>query len=61
MPNILLRNNQREEGLKNMIDENYLIHVKDYMNKTLPRPRLKPVVLVNDGEWLQIIHVETEI
>ena len=43
-----------------IIDCNYIIKVKDYMPTPLPKPRLKPVVLVNDGEWLPIIKVECE-
>jgi hypothetical protein len=40
----------------------YIISVKDYMNKTLlPRPALKKTILVNDGEWLPIISVECEV
>ncbi len=28
---------------------------------TLSRPKLRPTVIVNDNEWLQIITVEAEI
>ena len=43
-----------------IIDCNYIRRVKDYMPVLLPRPKLKPTVIVNDGEWLQIIGVECE-
>lgn len=44
-----------------IIDCQYIRRVKDYMPTPLPKPRLKPVVLVNDGEWLPLITVETEV
>ena len=28
---------------------------------TLPRPKHKPTVIVNHGEWLRIITVESEV
>jgi hypothetical protein len=37
----------------------YIISVKDYMNKTLlPRPKHKSQFLYNDGEFLRIIGVD---
>lgn len=41
----------------NGVDEKYYINVQELMIKALPRPRLKPVIIVNDGEWLPIIKV----
>ena len=46
---------------KMKVDKNYYVSVKDLMNKTLPRPALKKTILVNDGEWLPIVTVETGI
>ena len=46
---------------KMKVDKNYYVSVKDLMNKTLPRPALKKTILVNDGEWLPIVTVETSI
>ena len=49
--------------VKNMmkINNDYIIQVKDYMPKTLPKPRLKRRIFVTGwGEWLRIITVETE-
>jgi hypothetical protein len=43
------------------VDKNYYVSVKDLMNKTLPRPALKKTILVNDGEWLPIVTVVTDI
>jgi len=38
------------------IDEKYYINVKELMNKQLPRPKLKPTVLVTGwGEWLPLV------
>ena len=44
-----------------IIDCQYIRRVKDYMPTILPRPKLKPTVIVNDGEWLRLITVETEV
>lgn len=42
----------------------FYINVAELMKEKvpimLPRPKLKPTVLVNDGEWLPIIGVECE-
>jgi hypothetical protein len=43
------------------VDKNYYVSVKDLMNKTLPRPSLKKTIIVNDGEWLPIVTVVTDI
>ena len=51
--------NNRSDKMK--VDKNYYVSVKDLMNKTLPRPALKKTILVNDGEWLPIVTVETSI
>ena len=51
--------NNRSDKMK--VDKNYYVSVKDLMNKTLPRPALKKTILVNDGEWLPIVTVETGI
>ena len=43
------------------IDMNYLRHCSDYMPVQLPRPRRRrPRLLTGDGEYLEIITVETE-
>lgn len=45
------------------IDCRYYINVARIMQQQyiLPRPRLKRTVIVNDGEWLQLIGVTTEV
>ena len=44
------------------IDMNYLRHCADYMPVMLPRPRRRrPRMLLGDGEYLEIITVETEV
>ena len=44
------------------IDMRYLRHCSDYMPVPLPRPRRKrPRLLTGDGEYLEIITVETEV
>jgi hypothetical protein len=43
------------------VDKNYYVSVKECMNKTLPRPSLKKTIIVNDGEWLPIVTVVTDI
>ena len=41
------------------IDPKYYINVKELMARTLPRPRLKRTIIVDHGEWLPIIGVDT--
>lgn len=48
------------------IDEKYYINVARIMNLEtprcrLPRPKIKPTVIVNHGEWLPIITIEAEV
>ena len=44
-----------------IIDCQYIRRVKDYMPTVLPRPKLKPTVIVNYDEWLPIVSVECEV
>ena len=44
-----------------IIDCQYIRRVKDYMPTVLPRPKLKPTVIVNYDEWLPIIKVVCEV
>ena len=44
------------------IDMRYLRHCADYIPIVLPRPRRRrPRLLTGDGEYLEIITVETEV
>lgn len=41
------------------MDNRYYINVKKLMTEKLPRPRLKPVIYIVDGEWLPLIDGDT--
>ena len=41
------------------IDKKHYVNVKELMNKQLPKPRLKPTIIVDHNEWLPIIKVDT--
>lgn len=45
------------------INRKYYINVARIMQQQhiLPRPRLKRTVIVNDGEWLSLIGITTEV